>query len=98
MGIMFTHDWPDDRIEKLMRPSAREAVWASGPCRLKDALAIAQEVSGLRGNTPEFAYNFACLQSRLGNTDAAFDWFNKAIALCHSHVVRAKEDRSQERT
>jgi hypothetical protein len=49
-------------------------------------------VSGLRGNTPEFAYNLACLQSQLGNTDAAFDWFSKAIAFGYSQIVRAKQD------
>jgi len=57
------------------------------------ALKQAQDIKALRQKSTRFAYNFACLLSRTGNTDSAFEWLNYAIAsLGCNWITRAKVD------
>ncbi len=65
--------------------------WALGANGdLRAALAQAQEVIRLRGQTQRFAYHYACIQSRLGNAEAAYQWLDYAIKLGFNRTTDIK--------
>jgi hypothetical protein len=61
--------------------------------RQAEAVATATEVAQLRGNDPDFAYNYACLLSVTGATKDALGWLEHAVKQCgYGGIAWAKAD------
>jgi tetratricopeptide (TPR) repeat protein len=60
--------------------------------QLDAALEQANKVAEQRKNDPVFSYNYACLMSRIYNTDRALEWLNAAIRQGYTDVLHIKAD------